>query len=47
MTRGWKQGCFTALKGAAGDLFRFDFFNRYCRTYATDPVLKAVSEVED
>lgn len=42
-----ETGVFTALKGAAGDLFRLDYFNRYCQTYATDPVLKFVSDVED
>jgi hypothetical protein len=42
-----ETGVFTALKGAAGDLFRLDFFNRYCRAYTSDPVLKSVSDVEE
>lgn len=42
-----ETGVFTSLKSAAGDLFRLDFFNRYCQAYSTDPVLKFVSDVED
>jgi hypothetical protein len=39
-------GVFTALRGVAGDIFRLDFFNRYCRLYSTDPVLAYVSDAE-
>jgi hypothetical protein len=39
-------GVFTSLVGEAGDLFQLDFFNRYCKLFSRDPVLRYVSDAE-